>query len=95
MHSIEDARGWPSPLQLGITSPIRGIYSAAFLPHLVGLRNIASVVLSGYQLRRTSHLTSIYVLLWISSGGVGLRRRARTAELERQRGLHDLPALHL
>ena len=28
-------------------------------------------------------------------GGVGLRRRARAAELERRRGLHDLPALHL
>ena len=28
-------------------------------------------------------------------GGVGLRRRARHAELERRRGLHDLPALHL
>ena len=28
-------------------------------------------------------------------GGVGLRRRARPAELERRRGLHDLPALRL
>ena len=28
-------------------------------------------------------------------GGVGLRRRARAAELERRCGLHDLPALHL
>ena len=27
--------------------------------------------------------------------GVGLRRRARPAELERRRGLHDLSALHL
>ena len=25
----------PSPFQLGITSPIRGIYSAVFIPHLV------------------------------------------------------------
>jgi hypothetical protein len=28
-------------------------------------------------------------------GGVGLCRRERPAELERRRGLHDLPALHL
>ena len=28
-------------------------------------------------------------------GGVGLRRRARAAELERRRGLHDLPTLRL
>ena len=28
-------------------------------------------------------------------GGVGLRRRTRAAELERRRGLHDLPALRL
>ena len=28
-------------------------------------------------------------------GGVGFCRRARPAELERRRGLHDLPALHL
>ena len=31
----------------------------------------------------------------MSYGGVGLRRRERSAELERRRGLHDLPALHL
>ena len=35
------------------------------------------------------------VLVSSGDGGVGFCRRARPAELERRRGLHDLPTLHL
>ena len=64
--------------------------------HALALRTVyRSILFSSRRPRHQPHPTwsSTEALVEAYSGGVGFRRRAGPAELERGRGLHDLPTL--